>query len=737
MKKSGIEDLLPNTTLVLNSIEEGIYVTDDEGIIIYANPTAGRILGYDVDELFGQVAHDLLRHSRKDGSHLAREECNHHHLLTSGESVDVLDDVFWKKDGTSVPVEYTSTTIHQHGRLLGIVVAFKDITRRKLVESRLLNQNKVLEMIATGESLMNILQFLAVAVEQHTKGVCSIQLMDRDSSLLRFAVGPSLSEESIEVLREVPLHPDACPCSLAAYSRKPVRVPDLLTHPEWSVRRSAEFPLVSTGCYCTPILSVEQAVLGTFAIYFPEGDGLRDEDVSVLESYARLAGIAIGRERAEHYIEYLAFHDSLTGLCNRRYFIARAQSALEQARPHGEPLAVMLYDLDGFKSINDSLGHNLGDLVLKAVAERLQTRLAPSHTLARMGGDEFLILFENAPSQTRLVEEAQRLLQGLEEVLEVDGREFRLTGSAGVAVFPEDGEDLDTLIRHADRAMYYAKDMGGNGVRLYGHMKTNQFSRRFMFESELRQALAAEQFYMEFQPKVSLDSGRVTGAEALIRWNHPQFGVVSPADFIPVAEETGLIHQLDDFVLKTACKQVQAWRERGLIPVPVAVNLSAVRFQETDLVASIRSLLDSEGVAATWLELEITETTLMKNKQEAMTKLRLLREMGIHVAIDDFGVGYSCLALLQHLVVDSLKVDQAFLRDMNEKNAAIVSTIIQLGHSLNLKVVAEGVETVEQRNFVHQAGCDELQGFLFGRPVSATEFEQYLTTSPSSSSQRM
>ncbi|MCF8563157.1 EAL domain-containing protein [Alicyclobacillus tolerans] len=683
MTKHGLDEILSNATLVLNSIEEGIYATDEAGVIIYSNPTAARILGYSVEEMLGQPAHDLFRHSRSDGSHLARHECEHHRLLVSGGLVDVLDDVFWKKDGTSIPVEFTSTAIHKSGKVAGIVVAFKDITRRKKVESRLLHQNQILEMIAAGKPLAEILGFLAEIIEHQTDAECSIVLAETGNTLLDTGIAPLI---------------ETC---------VPSRTPSS----------------------SVPILSTEHSVLGTLTVNFPERKQLGAEDLSLLESYAHLAGIAIQRDRAEREIHHLAYHDSLTGLYNRRWFMVQAEQAISEAKKNSGSIAVMLIDLDRFKWINDSLGHNFGDLVLKVVAERLKSVMMPSQFAARMGGDEFLILIDRVPSVTGVLEPANALIEVLNQPIVVDDRTFRLTASTGIAFYPQDGADLDTLIRQADRAMYHAKEMGGNGLRLYQALNHDQYSTHGLLETQLQQALDEGQLYLEFQPKMNVDSGRMTGAEALVRWQHPELGVVSPGDFIAIAEETGLIRPLDSWVLQTVCRQMKDWKQRGVALVPIAVNLSTAQFQQPDLVPCIQRLLDAEELDSYWLEIEITETTLMRSEQKAMEKLKLLRDMGIRVSIDDFGVGYSCLGLLQHLMVDSLKIDKAFVKDIDPQKAAIVSTIVQLGHSLQLKVVAEGVETVEQRQFIHEQGCDEMQGFLLSRPLSASAFEQFVLQS--------
>jgi len=712
--------------LILNSVNEGIYGSDSEGRIIFCNPAAAVMLGYTVEEMIGQPAHDLIRHSRADGSRLSREECDHHFVLANHETRHVLDDVFWRKDGSPIPVEYTSTSIQEGEKSLGVVVAFKDITQRKRGESRLVGQNHVLQMIALGATLPRILEEIVSAVEQQSGALGSILLMDPTHGTLRFAAGAKLPRAYVEAIDRFPVGPNSCSCGTAAYRKQPVIVTDVEHDSLWREHRQLALAHGLRACWSVPILASDKEVLGTFAMYYCEAKQPLPEDVQLLESYAHLAGIAIQHQKSEQEIHYLAYHDPLTRLPNRAFFMSRIAEALQHTQKSAAPIAVLLIDMDRFKSINDSLGHSLGDLVLQAVGERLRACVSPDSTLARMGGDEFVILLTQNITEGHVTDLAKRITESFERPILVDGREFRLTTSVGISMSPQDGQDPDTLVKHADRAMYHAKDRGRSGFQVFTHLMNHKFSERLLLESDLQTALTEQQFHIDYQPRVHLQTDRMTSAEALIRWQHPQLGAVSPGDFIPIAEDAGLIGLIDNWVLQRVCIQIRSWQKLGLTPVPIAVNLSAMQFQQQDLVETIQRLLAEHQLEPKWMEIEITETTLMKNEEEAMKKISRLQEMGIRVSIDDFGVGYSSLGFLQHFAVDSLKIDQSFIRELHSGNTAIVSAIITLGHSLGLRVVAEGVETIAQRNFLRDRGCDEMQGFLSSRPVSAKRFAEFL-----------
>ncbi len=429
------------------------------------------------------------------------------------------------------------------------------------------------------------------------------------------------------------------------------------------------------------------------------------------------------RRQTEEAIRALAYYDALTALPNRLLFLDRLGHAIERARRQRQMLAVMLVDLDRFKLINDSLGLQLGDLVLKAVAERLLHTLRKSDTVARLGGDEFMVLLHGVNSAEAAARVAQKLLDCLKPPFTVNDHELSTGACVGIAMFPHDGTDPDTLIKNADTALSRAKEQGRNHYQFYTTDMNAAAFERLMLEGRLRKALSQQEFVIYYQPQVSLETGRVVAVEALLRWFHPDHGMVPPSEFIPLAEETGLIVPIGEWVLETACAQVRTWHEHGFGDLRLAVNLSARQFQQRDLPAKIASLTERLGFPTDRLELELTESVVMRDAAESTRKLRDITALGVHLAVDDFGTGYSSLGYLRNFPIRSLKIDRSFVHDIghDRTSAALAKAIVALGTSLQLKVVAEGVETREQLMLLRGFGCHEIQGFLFSRPLPAAE----------------
>ncbi|HEX6394245.1 MAG TPA: EAL domain-containing protein [Acidimicrobiales bacterium] len=427
--------------------------------------------------------------------------------------------------------------------------------------------------------------------------------------------------------------------------------------------------------------------------------------------------------------EYRAQHDPLTGVCNRVLFNDRLDAAIVDARRNGRSVAVMFLDLDRFKSVNDSLGHAVGNQLLQAVVKRLQSRLRPKDTLARMGGDEFTILFPEVEGKEAGANLAERVLAAFSEPINVSGKLLPVQTSIGVAVYPDDGEDSETLFKHADTAMYQAKAAGRNTYSIYNAAMSAKAELRFALETNLRGALEQGRLTVHYQPKLSAATGQITGVEALARWEHPRLGFIPPSAFIPLAEETSLIATLGEWVLETACLQAKSWQEQGLSGLSVAVNVSPRQFVRQSVVQVVAKVLERTGLDPTLLELEVTESVLVEHMQETSSSLAELRSMGVRCSIDDFGTGYSALTYLAEMPVDAIKIDPSFVHRIdNETGAApIVGSVIALAHSLGLKVVAEGVETVGQLEFLSEQGCDQVQGYLFSRPVPAEEIEKLVT----------
>jgi len=425
----------------------------------------------------------------------------------------------------------------------------------------------------------------------------------------------------------------------------------------------------------------------------------------------------------ERQLEHMAYHDSLTGLPNRALLRDRLAQAIARSRRTGRLMALLFLDLDRFKNVNDSLGHGTGDRLLVQVAERLAAHMRTEDTLARLGGDEFTVLLEDLVDTDQAAAVARKLHQALSESFHIDGHEIFVAGSVGISLYPGDGDDVDTLMKHADAAMYRAKELGRGGDQFFSRDLGERAHEHLAMEMALRRGLDRSELCLHYQPIVELASGRIAGFEALVRWYHPERGLLAPGEFIPLAEETGLCVDIGRYVLRSACEQSRAWRDAGVPPLRVMVNLSPRQFSEGDLSGEIKALLQANALQGQCIGLEITEHVLVKDDDVMNHQLRRLREMGVPVAIDDFGKGHSSLAYLKRLAIATLKIDRAFVRDVttDPNDTAIVEAIIAVAHTLDLDVVAEGVETAAQAESLRTRGCDFAQGFYYSRPVPAEQ----------------
>ncbi len=445
---------------------------------------------------------------------------------------------------------------------------------------------------------------------------------------------------------------------------------------------------------------------------------------------------AIERKRTEERIYHMAFYDSLTNLPNRVLFQDRLRLALANAERYHQMSAVLFLDIDNFKRINDTFGHILGDRLLKEIAKRLSsimrkcdsvTRDAPD-LIARLGGDEFTVLLNVISKLEDAAKVANRIKDTISIPFNLDGYEIFITSSIGIAIYPSDGEETDCLLKNADAAMYHAKEHGKNNYQYYRQYMNAAAFERLTMENDLRRALERKEFLLHYQPLIDIDTGAITGMEALIRWQHPDDGIVPPSEFIPLAEETGLILPISEWVLKTACDQSNVWQAEGHKPVPVSVNLSSQQFQQKDFIKTLSRILHESGTSPRDLILEITESTVLQNTKTAFASLHELTKMGLLLAIDDFGTGYSSLSYLTSFPIHAIKIDRSFVKGIStdSDNSAIAMAIISMAHSLRLKVVAEGVESGEQLAFLCRQGCDEVQGYMFSPPLPPGEISKLL-----------
>ncbi|MFD0698652.1 EAL domain-containing protein [Paenibacillus sp. GCM10027628] len=452
-----------------------------------------------------------------------------------------------------------------------------------------------------------------------------------------------------------------------------------------------------------------------------------NEDNQFSRSYATIRAMHAKRQ-AEEQLVHMAYHDSLTNLPNRLKFQETLQTAITEAHASGTMLAVLFVDLDRFKIINDTLGHQAGDLLQQHVAAQLSEFAGDSHFVARFGGDEFIILMTGIRHTEEVLAFAGGIPNCMKDAYYFEQQELYITASVGVAMYPRDGNDDQTLIKNADTAMYKAKEKGGNTFEMY-HPEMNMRSLyRLNMEIELRKAVEREQFMVYYQPLVELSTGKIFGMESLVRWKHPEWGMVSPGEFIPVAEETGLILQLGNWVLKQACAQNAKWIAMGLPPLCVSVNISVKQFMQSGFVQLIEETLRTSGLPSNLLCLEITESVAMNNVTFIQDTLDKLKRLGVQISIDDFGTGYSSLSYLKRFRVHTLKIDQSFIRDVttDEDNAAIVTALIAMSQQLKIKSLAEGVETLEQLQFLRERGCNEIQGYIFSTPLPAEQFENMI-----------
>jgi diguanylate cyclase (GGDEF)-like protein/PAS domain S-box-containing protein len=675
----------------IKSWYEGIH-PDDQGRVIAG---VHRVIGAG-----GEYWSDEYRFRRHDGSFV--------HVLDRGQVI--LDDA---------------------GRAVRMIGAMADISSRKQAEERIHNQALRQRLIAEfGQQAFassDVDDVLSRAVELVTVALsadyCTVLELDESAKQLLIKAGSGWPSETM-ARRAVTIRPGGR-LEFVLSRREPLITEDLTKDKQFSdsplvgmgVRSGIQVPIFGTaGTF--GILSAHARAAGHFGV----------DDASFLQSVANILAVAIERRSAEERLERLAQFDSLTGLPNRHLFYDRLLKTVAHARRSGQPMAVLFIDLDRFKLVNDTQGHSAGDKLLKEAAERLSQCVRSGDTVGRFGGDEFGAIVSDLakPGDAGVV--AQKVLDALARPFKLDSHDTYVSASIGITLFPADGDNPEALVMNADTAMYRAKEQGRNTYQYFTREMNERALARVHMEAALRQAIDQHEFLLHYQPKVALESRLISGFEALLRWRHPEKGLVLPGEFVSVLEDTGLIVPVGERVLREVCAQIQVWRRSGLAVLPVTVNLSARQFQQKDFESIVRHILREAGIDPSLVQFELTESLLMSDPQGAARTLRGLKDSGVKISVDDFGTGYSSLAYLKRFPIDALKIDHSFIRDIttDPEDAMITLAIIGLAHSLKLKVVAEGVETQEQLELLAANGCDEIQGYYFSVPTTAEECERML-----------
>ncbi len=691
-----LHDSQKQMQMFMDSIAEGMYGVDTEGLCTFVNAALLRILGYErEEELLGKCLHEIIHYAHADGSPYPASTCLAYQAYVRNEATHSADEVFWRKDGTPVAVEYWSQPMHKHGKAIGAVVTFLDISERKK------NEAALQESVSFSDSL---LQTMPVPVfHKDTAG----RYTGCNTAFAEF-----LGKQKADIIGKTEF--------------------EIARRPQSEDYRDHDLDLLTSEEKVQVYESNVQHADGSLHDVIFHKARLNDSGGAPVGIIGVILDIT-ERKQSERDIHQLAFYDSLTQLPNRRLLLDRALQALAVSARSGRYGALMLLDLDDFKKVNDSKGHDVGDQLLCEVARRLRLAVREGDTVARLGGDEFVVVLEelsisSAEAAPQAEAVAEKIRDALNKPYLLEGNRHFSSPSIGVVLYRGHLEAIENLLKFADIAMYQSKQAGRNTIRFYDPAMQAAIDNRLDLESELDIALKENQLHLFYQVQVD-GMHRPLGAEVLMRWMHPQRGLVSPAQFIPLAEETGQIVAMGMWALRIACLQLKSWQQHAHTRhLTLAVNVSARQFRKPEFVDQVRRVLLETGVRPSLLKLELTESTVLLDVEDTITKMRALKLLGISFSMDDFGTGYSSLQYLKRLPLDQIKIDQSFVRDIasDPNDAAIVQTIIAMTGALGLNVIAEGVETQEQQEFLELRGCHSFQGYLFGRPVPLAAFEAAL-----------
>lgn len=713
-------------SLAMRGANDGLWDWNLDSDEVYYSPRWKSMLGYGENELdnnlntWANLVHpdDKDRVLEKVQDYLVGEadsfevEMRMHHK--EGHEVYVLSRAFLvirESDG-------------KPARLVGTHV---DITERKLAEVFDNKNADILEMIAIGRSASDIYDAIALLYEARHPGMrCS--MLELENNKLLHGGAPSLPKAYCDAVNGLENGPSVGSCGTSTYTRQRVLVENIATDPKWEKIKQYALPHGMRCCWSEPIKASSGKVLGAFGMYYNHPALPNTAELHDLIAAARLAGIVMERDQAQKRIQILAYTDELTGLANRAAFSQHLAEITKTSARHNRRFGLLYIDLDDFKAVNDSLGHAAGDLLLKTIAKRLVNTCREIDFIARLGGDEFCILIEEVDDDYA-ANVAKRCLDAIAQPIEMYSRKLTPACSIGIAYYPDDGEDLSALLKAGDTSLYTAKENGKNQYAFYKAELTQKAEYRFHVEQNLRKAIEKQQLSLVYQPQIEVNTGEIFGFEALSRWYHPELGQIPPIDFIATAEKIGMIKPLTEWVLRTACSQLVAWKKEGFHTLRMAVNISPNLFLDKEFASLIKRIIEEVGIAPAELELEVTESVVQTGPRN-LSIFQDLKDLGVLLAIDDFGTGYSSFSSLKHLKVDCLKIDKYFIDDMLVDNQALIliSSMIEMGHKLGYGIIAEGVEKPEQLNILRSLGCENAQGYLFSKPINADTISKLLAS---------
>lgn len=706
--------------MTMSRTDRAILVSDADRNVSYVNPAFTRIFGYTLEEAAATPPWELLAGPLTDIK--LHERALHGH---SGEAAFHDDLLLRTRDGDPIWVSARVEPVFDaDGRLTHVMAMLQDITNTKRLQ---VLQREVLEALARDVPLGELMHSICSQVEALAPDiVCAVIAVDNEGCLRPLAA-PSLPAHVSAMIDGKRAGENAGTCGAAAWRGEVVVTPDIATDPAWDGYREAFLELGLKACWSTPMLMRDGKVAGTFSFYFAHRREPSLWHQQIVDTCVHLCGMAIERNEAKARINQLAYFDALTGLQNRASLRRQIGEKLRNDTARQARMAFLCVDLDRFKDINDTFGAPVGDGVLGAVGQRLEAYFAHQGIVSRLGGDAFVIALNDA-DRDDAARFARGIIANLLEPVEISGVALPLSSSVGIAIYPDDAQDVDGLLRHCETAMFEAK-AEARGTYSYYDPKMHVLNKeRLVLGTALRQAIALDQLELAFQPQIASDSGELYGIEALARWTHPEFGAVSPARFIPIAEQIGVIEAIGNWAMRSACAQLADWRARGIEVPAVSVNISPQHFRNPGFCTSVSACLDRHGLKPSDLTIEITEGLMLEETPAVVANVRTLAEMGVQLSMDDFGTGHSSLSLLARLPVTELKIDRSFM-DRIEGDAtaqAVVTAVVCIGQSLNMTLVAEGVETEAQRRFLAALGCTVHQGYLYARPMDREGFEDWV-----------